>query len=193
MAGSKEALEQAREADLQTEIEALRAERDLFRTGMLAAERELSKAESRKHILAQVNQLLDDTLFRTTLARRVAGAAERHVDLSEICDACFALMRELVPLRGALVVVDVGERQALIAEESCPPAGREDAVAAWNVLWNGGLPQARGATTLPVFRGGTPVALLLAYPSKSTGFTERDAEILAIFAEHMRLPFERGA
>ncbi|MBM3275838.1 MAG: HAMP domain-containing histidine kinase, partial [Candidatus Sericytochromatia bacterium] len=142
---------------------------------------------------AQLNDLLDEHLFRNTVARRISEAAERFVDLGEICYAVFALMRELTPLRGAVAVVDIGDRRALVAEESCPPSVNEDAFRCWSTLAAGSFEPIPGAYTVPIFRGDTAVALIAAYPAKSSGFTLRDTEILGLFAEHIRLPLERGA
>lgn len=179
--------------DLVAERDQLAAECERLKGELAAARAELRKADSRKRVLAQVNDLLDENLFHTTVARRIAEAAERHVDLGEICHAVFGLMRELTPLLGALAVVDIGERRALISEESCPRAAAEDASRAWSNLANGSVVSLPGACTIPIFRGDTAVALIAAYPSSSAGFTVRDIEILGLFAEHMRLPLERGA
>lgn len=181
------------EADLLAEVAALRAERDELEADLDVARRLLGKAESRKRVLGQVNQLLDDSLFKSTLARRVAEVAERYVDLGEICDAAFGLLKEVVSVRGALVVVDIGDRRALLAHESCPASSREDTLTAWAWLTSGNITALPGSETIPIFRGTTPVAILAVYPAKSTGFTARDREILSSFAEHLRLPLERGA
>jgi signal transduction histidine kinase len=183
-----------------SEVEALRCERDklladreLLVDNLNAAIDELRRNEGRKRVLAQVNDLLDDTLFRVTVARRIAQAAERCVDLGEICFAAFSLMRELTPLRAALTIVDVGERRMLVAEDACPRTAAEDAHRSWDSIEAGNYQGMPGAFTVPIFRGDDPVALIAAYPAKSTGFTARDTEILGLFAEHMRLPLERGA
>ncbi|MBM3268157.1 MAG: hypothetical protein FJZ01_10965 [Candidatus Sericytochromatia bacterium] len=177
---------------LRAEREALLAERDFLRANLDATHRELRRAEARKRVLGQVNQLLDDHLFRATVARKIAEVAERYTDLGEICHAVFGLMRELTPLRGALALVDIGERRALVAEAECPATAAEAAFACWSSLAGGALEQIPGAFVVPIFRGGAPVAIVAAWPSKSIGFTIRDTEILSLFAEHMQLPLERG-
>ncbi len=178
---------------LRAERDRLLAERDFLRANLDAAETEIRRAESRKRVLGQVNQLLDDHLFRTTVARKIAEVAERYVDLGEICHAVFGLMRELTPLRGALAIVDVGERRALVAEDTCPASAAESVFACWSSLQAGAFEPMTGALAIPIFRGAEPVAIVAAWPAKSTGFSVRDTEILALFAEHMRLPLERGA
>ncbi len=180
-------------AQLQAERDQLAAECERLKVDLGAARHELRKADSRKRVLAQVNDLLDDTLFRTTIARRISEAAERYIDLGEICQAVFGLMRELTPISGSLAVVDIGERRALIAEEACPDGASEAANRAWASLAAGIAEPLPGAFCVPIFRGGTPVALLVAYPATDDGFSVRDAEILGLFAEHLRLPLERGA
>jgi signal transduction histidine kinase len=102
-------------------------------------------------------------------------------------------MRELTPIRGALAVVDVGERRALMSEESCPKGAAEDAYLCWSALTDGMPTPIPSALTVPIFRGETPVAILAAYPATPGWFTVRDTEILGLFAEHLRLPLERGA